>query len=315
LSKLKKVLIDAGIELMFDLPQLRAFVALAEELHFGRAAVRLHMTQPPLSRQIQVLEHGVGAPLFTRSSRVVRLTPAGRFFLPEARAILRLAETAALSVRRIAQGALGQIAIGFTAAAGYDCLPGIVGLCRNHIPGVELQLKEMVSSVQIEALTAGRLDLGLLRPPVGRDGLLWRPVQAEPLWAALPARHRLAAHERLKLRDFNDEDFVMYSPDDARYFYDLVAGIFSRAGVSPRFVQHISQIHSVLALVRAGLGVALVPRSAASLGYEGIVLRPIADLAPANPVELCLVWRKDHQNPALDQALGLIMREEVKPSA
>ncbi len=291
---------------MLDLRQLQGFVALAEELHFGRAAARLNMTQPPFSRQIQLLEHAVGAPLFSRSSRVVRLTPAGRSLLPEARTILRLAETAALSVHAVAGGTLGEIAIGFTAAAGYGYLPKIVALCRGGLPRVELRLKEMVTSAQIEALIAGRLDLGLLRPPVARDRLLWRVVETEPLHAALPARHRLASRPELTLQDLNHEDFVMYSPDEARYFYDLLAGIFSRARVAPRFVQHISQIHSVLALVRAGLGVALVPRGASSLRYEGIVLRPIADLVPVDPVELCMVWREDHDNPALTRALALI---------
>ncbi|WP_428374372.1 LysR family transcriptional regulator [Lichenicoccus sp.] len=291
---------------MLDLPQLRGFLVLAEELHFGRAAARLNMTQPPLSRQIQLLEHAVGAALFSRSSRVVRLTPAGRSLLPEARTILRLAENAALSVRAVAQGSLGDVAIGFTAAAGYGTLPKIVGLCRSSLPKIELRLKEMVTSVQIDALIAGRLDLGLLRPPVARDGLLWRVVEAEPLHAALPAQHRLAMRSQLTLQDLNHEDFVMYSPDEARYFYDLLVGIFSRARVSPRFVQHISQIHSVLALVRAGLGIALVPQGASSLRYEGIVLRPIVDLVPVDPVELCMVWREDHDNPALTQALALI---------
>lgn len=291
---------------MFDLTQLRLFVAVAEELHFGRAATRLNMTQPPLSRQIQLLEHGLGVALFSRSSRVVRLTPAGKSLLPEARTILRLAENAALSARRVAQGVQGEIAIGFTAAAGYSYLPKIVSICRDRLPGIELKLKEMVTAMQIDALSAGWLDLGLMRPPVAQDGLLWRKVESQPLRAALPAGHALCKHRALKLADFNNHDFVMYAPDESRYFYDLVAGIFARAGVNPHFVQYISQIHSILALVRSGLGLALVPQDAASLRYEGVELRPITDLAPANPVEFCFVWRKDHENPALARILDLI---------
>src|SRR5579859_6871760 len=130
---------------MFELSQLRCFVALAEELHFGRAAARMHMTQPPLSRQIQLLEHHIGAKLFARSSRIVRLTPAGRGFLPEAREILRLAESASLAARRVSRGEAGSVAIGFTASSGYRFLPGLILACRRELPDVDLILKEMVT--------------------------------------------------------------------------------------------------------------------------------------------------------------------------
>src|SRR5919206_4230100 len=147
---------------MFDLNQLRCFVTVAEELHFGRAAARLNMTQPPLSRQIQVLEHIIDAPLLERTSRSVRLTPAGRTFLPEARRILRLAESAVASTKRIARGEAGSIAIGFTAASGYSFLPRLITASRSRFPDVDLVLKEMVTADQLEALAAHRIDVGLL---------------------------------------------------------------------------------------------------------------------------------------------------------
>src|SRR5207245_8024630 len=149
---------------MFELQQLRCFVIVAEELHFGRAAARLHMTQPPLSRQIQMLEHHLSTQLLERSSRSVRVTRAGRVFLAEARAIIRLAENAALSARRVAQGDAGTVTIGFTAVSGYRFLPGLIATCRKRIPDVDLALKEMVTMEQIDALGSGRLDVALLRP-------------------------------------------------------------------------------------------------------------------------------------------------------
>jgi DNA-binding transcriptional LysR family regulator len=149
---------------MFELSQLRCFVATAEELHFGRAAQRLNMTQPPLSRQVQLLERILGVTLLDRTSRSVRLTPAGRAFLLEARRILRLAESAALATRRIASGDAGQIAIGFTAASGYNFLPQLVILSNARLPNADLTLREMVTREQVEALLTGRIDIGLVRP-------------------------------------------------------------------------------------------------------------------------------------------------------
>lgn len=151
---------------MLEINQLRCFVAVAEELHFSRAAERLHMTQPPLSRQIQLLEHSIGLPLFVRSNRMVRLTPAGRNLLPEARSILRLAEQARHSALRVGLGEEGRVVIGFTAVAGYQFLPDMLAGLRKALPGIDLQLREMVTAWQLEALEQGHLDLGLLRPPV-----------------------------------------------------------------------------------------------------------------------------------------------------
>ena len=157
---------------MFELSQLRCFVAVAEELHFGRAAERLHMTQPPLSRQVRLLEHQVGTELLERNSRSVRLTAAGRSFLPDAARILRLADEAAATARRVATGAAGALAIGFTATVGYGQLPALVSAVRAASPGVRLTLKEMVSGAQLAALDAREIDVGLLRPPVEHGELI-----------------------------------------------------------------------------------------------------------------------------------------------
>ncbi len=298
---------------MFDLNQLRCFVTVAEELHFGRAAARLNMTQPPLSRQIQVLEHIVDAPLLERTSRSVRLTPAGRSFLPEARRILKLAETASQVARRIALGKIGSLKIGYTAAASYGFLPDLIAACRARLPEVDFSLKEMVSGDQLEALASGQIDAGLLRPPIARPELATRRVLAEPLLAAVPRKHRLASAASVAIKDFDGEPFVMYSPYESRYFHDLLVAQFSRADILPRYVQHVGQIHSILAMVRAGLGVAIVPAAAANLKLADVKLKPLKLRTPA-PVELFMVWRREDENPLLP-ALVDIAADVAGPAA
>jgi DNA-binding transcriptional LysR family regulator len=307
-------LVYSGHASMFDLNQLRCFVTVAEELHFGRAAARLNMTQPPLSRQIQVLEHIIDATLLERTSRSVRLTPAGRSFLPEARRILKLAESASQVARRIALGKTGSLKIGYTAAAAYGFLPELIAACRARLPEVDFSLKEMVSGDQLEALASGQIDAGLLRPPIARPELATRRVVAERLLAAIPKKHPLANAPTISIKDFDDQPFVMYSPYESRYFHDLLVALFTRADVRPRYMQHISQIHSILAMVRAGLGIAIVPEAAANLRIADVKMRPLK-LRPPAPVELFLVWRRDHENPLLpslvEVASGLAARSSA----
>ena len=292
---------------MFELSQLRCFVAAAEELHVGRAAQRLNMTQPPLSRQIQLLERILGVTLLDRTSRSVRLTPAGRAFLLEARRILRLADNAALATRRIASGKAGSVAIGFTAASGYGFLPTLITRARAQLPNYDLVLQEMVTRDQVEALLTGRIDVGLLRPPIERQEFGAVRVVQEPLVGALPAGDPRLSRSRLTLQDFDGQPLIMYSPGGAQYFYDLLRTLFDQVGVSPIHVQHMSQIHSMLALVRAGLGAAVVPEAATYLHFDDVYFRPV-DTDPERPVELHLVWRKDNDNPALEGFLELCAR-------
>lgn len=292
---------------MFDLIQLRCFVAVADALHFGRAAQRLNMTQPPLSRQVQILERILEVRLFERTSRSVRLTPAGRSFLPEARRLLRLAEAAALSAKRTARGEAGSIALGFTAVSGYGFLSEFIADVRARLPDIDLELKEMVSADQVEALVGGRIDVGLLRPPVDRRAFKSFRVVREPLVLAVPSDHPLAAGPEPNLTDLDRQPLVMYSPYESRYFYDLLAAIFAEANVSPKYVQHMSQIHSILALVRAGLGAALVPKAAENLHFEGVVLRAI-DVGRADPVELYAAWQSQNTNPSMPLLLNLLAR-------
>lgn len=288
---------------MFTLAQLTGFVAVAEELHFTRAAERLNMTQPPLSRQIQLLENELGVQLLDRTNRTVRLTPAGRSFLIEARRILHQSEHAALAVRRVSTGEAGAIAVGFTAASAYSALGSLLETARTALPGVEILLRELVTRDQLGALGEGSLDLGLARPSATGPDLVSRPAVREGLVAALPAAHRLAAGTGpMRLADCTGEDFLMYSPIEARYFHELLVSVFRSAGVRPVFTQYLTQVHSMLALVNGGWGIALVPEGAARMRYGGIVFRPV-DLPDPQPVELNYVWRAGNDNPALQALL------------
>jgi DNA-binding transcriptional LysR family regulator len=284
---------------MFSLSRLSCFIAVAEELHFGRAAERLHMTQPPLSRQIQQLEAELGVQLIDRTTRSVTLTPAGVAFLPDARRILQLAESASSTVKRVPAGDLGTVVVGFTAASAHAVLPRLLDRTREQLPDVKLELREMVSSVQVEALMTGELDLGMARPPLNRPGLVSRPLLHEQLIAALPLEHPLAGITRqLTLSDLDGQDVIMYSPVQARYFNELLISTFTIAGTTPRYVQYVTQVHTMLVLVRSGIGLALVPASAATLHPDGVVFRSIGAFRE-RPVELDAVWRSDSTNPAL----------------
>lgn len=284
---------------MFELSQLRCFVAAAEELHFGRAAQRLNMTQSPLSRQIQLLERILDVTLLERDSRNVALTPAGRVFLIEARRIVRLAESAALSARRVAKGDAGKVAIGFTAVSGYSLVPQIVAQARASLPNIDLELREMVSSEQVEGLLTGLIDIGFVRPPIDRHEFDTACVLHEPLVVALPAGDPRQSLAELAPADFDGLPLIMYARQGAGYFHDMLVRLFDEAGASPVFVQHVTQIHSMLGLVQAGLAAAIVPESATGLHMGDIQFRRLAT-EPEKPVELHLAWRRDNANPALD---------------
>jgi DNA-binding transcriptional LysR family regulator len=288
--------------------QLESFVAVAEEQHFGRAATRLHITQPPLSRRIQLLEEQLGVDLFDRSRRAVKLTPAGRVFLVDARKILTLAQEAALSARRTPRGETGLVTIAFTASSAYTLLDKVVSAANTEFPHVELVLREMVSQAQLEALLAGTIDIGMIRPPVTGADIITRPLSTESLLAALPAEHRLATRKtQPSIEDFNGEQFIGYSPAEARYFHEILVGAFRAAHVRPVYAQYVTQIHTMLAMVKAELGIAMVPAAAAALHFDGVVLRPVLDV-PADLIELHMAWRRSNDNPAAKALLPVIKR-------
>lgn len=287
---------------MFTFVQLTHFVAVAEELHFGRAAERLRMTQPPLSRQIQLLEKEVGAELFDRSNRTVKLTRAGRAFLLDARRLLQQAERATLAVRRVSAGTGGVLRLGFTGASVHSGLPRVLAAARTALPDVDVELREMVTMDQVEALSEGALDLGMVRPPITRPDLTTRTFVREGLIAALPADHALAAETGpLPVTALHGVDMVMHAPVEARYFHDLITTVLHTAAVIPVITQYMTQIHSILALVNLGWGVALVPESATGMRFDQVVYRPLEGVP--TQVELDLVWRHGNENPAFTRLM------------
>lgn len=292
----------------FTLEQLRGFVAVADELHFGRAAARLKMTQPPLSRQIQKLERVVGAQLLERDNRRVTLTAAGEAFLVEARRLLSLADAAPELARRVSSGSHGVVRIGFTAASTYGTLGRLLNEVSRHLPDLHLDLQEMVTREQVAGLLAGEVDLGLARPPFDVDTFASRLLHREALLVAVPPWHRLLGLGRDAVAgDLAAERVVMHSPTRARYFYDLVVSMVPTA--SQNAVHTVSQVLTMLWLVAAGRGIAFVPASAARLSIEGVEFVRLETPVP-EPVELHLLWMRESRNPALAEVLALLERNE-----
>lgn len=294
---------------LFTLDQARSFVAVAEELHFGRAAERLNMTQPPLSRQIQKLERSVGVELLERDNRKVSLTAAGQAFLVDARRLVISAERAPLNARRIASGQFGELRIGFTAASGFSLLGPLLSEISTNLPNVHLELFEMVTGEQVAALQDGDIDMGLARPPFDEKALETQLLFSESLCIAVPTGHRLDLLPReILAEDLADEALIMHSPTKARYFYDLVV---RQIDIEHQNVVHtVSQILTMITLVAAGRGIALVPESAKLLGVEGVSYLRLED-AVEGAVELHAIWNKDVRNPALAK-LAQIVRDSQR---
>lgn len=294
---------------MFTLDQLRGFVAVAEELHFGRAAERLSMTQPPLSRQIQKLERTVGAQLLERDKRRVTLTAAGVAFLHEARRLLTLAAQAPQTARRISEGSTGTVRIGFTAASTNSALVDVLDTMTAALPGVAVDLAEMVTREQLGALDREEIDLGLARPPFDPELYSSHPLVREDLIVAVHADHRLARRGRaVTLDEIAAEPLIVHSPTQARYFSDLVV---RHIPIDHARVQHtVSQILTMLWLVAGRRGIAFVPESARRLNIDDVRFLPIEGL-PSDLVELHLLWRSDHQNPALRRAIHVLTRADA----
>src|SRR5881394_2288607 len=287
-----------------ELWQLRYFMAVAERLHFGRAAEALHISQPPLSRAIRALEEELGVTLFARTRRKVELTPEGARLLEETRRLTGQLERTVHELRAMASGQHARLRIGFVSLADYGgVLPELLKGYKGAHPAVQLSLREMLSPDQAAALHAGELDFGLLLPPVAGGARLEHiVVQRESFVVALPAKHRLAhARRRVRLRELAGEPFVMIPRQIAPRLYDIVAQLAAQAGMSLNVAQEAIQMQTVVSLVSSGLGAAVVPASVANLGRRGVVYRELADRHPR--LDLWLAWRRG--------ALGEASREFV----
>jgi DNA-binding transcriptional LysR family regulator len=295
-----------------ELRHLRYFVAVAEELHFRRAAERLHMAQPPLSLQIAQLEEEIGCRLFDRSDRRrVRLTPAGESFLEEARPLLDRVQHAVESARRAQAGEIGTLTVGLTSSMAYGVVPGLVRTFRKQNPGVAIRLLEMTTAQQERALLDRRLDLGFCYPPLEHDGFRTAVVQEERLTLAVPESHPLARHREVRLRSLGPEAFLSFPRSLSPGLYDLILSACRQAELTPKFAQEATQLQTIIALVAAGLGVAIVPESMAALQRTGVVYRRLAGTRVR--VRTIAVWRAAGPFPAMNRLVALAQKERTRP--
>jgi DNA-binding transcriptional LysR family regulator len=301
------------VSIVITLDQVRSFVAVAEELHFGRAAERLQMTQPPLSRQIQKLEKTIGARLLERDNRRVALTGAGQAFLDEAYRLLNLVEGAGDLARRVDAGAAGVVRIGFTAVSAISILGPLVRQVTKELPGVEVILSERVTGAQVDGIRRGELDIGLARPVFDTSLLSSTVILREPLMAAVPAAHPLARSTTpLTPTDFDGQAVISYHPQQSRYFHELTVRFLASA--HPRIEQRVQQVLTAMLLVAAESGVALVPASAASLGVAGVAFLPLdhgggdtrLDADAERPIELHAIWSRGAVSPVVRRVLEVV---------
>lgn len=302
----------------------RQFLAVAEELHFGRAAQRLHLTQPPVTQAIAQLEQTLGVRLFDRTRRRVALTSAGEALLPEVRELLARAQALPARARAAAAGELGRVRLAFVSTVGFERLPTWVRDFHAQSPGVALELVEATGDAQLEAFARGEIDAGLMLHAPGQApaGLSRVTVSQEPFVLSLPARHPLARAPRLTLRDVLDEPLVMFPRRILPSLHDAVFDLYREQGVAPVVAQEAIQMQTIVNLVWGGIGVAWVPASVMQFRRAGVVYREAAQFAPvgrkALRLPLCetsLVWPSGNEAPALLRFVAFVRRRLAEEAA
>ncbi len=283
--------------------QLRYFLAVAGELHFGRAAQRLNMAQPPLSAQIKQLETDLGVLLFERTKRRVALTAAGKVLQTEAKQILQALELARQKTQQAGRGEAGQLTIAFVSSAMYSVLPPWLSAFRKQYPEVELTLQEATTTEQLEGLQAHRLDIGFVRPPVSHNNIGSKTVWQEPLLVALPEAHPLSQHNEIAIAHLANEEFILTLRPSATDLYDKIMAFCQQANFSPNVVQTAEQLQTVLGLVAAQLGIAILPAAAQKLRREGVCYRQFVETAPTT--ELVMIWREEEGSAVLENFLTI----------
>ncbi len=293
-----------------DLRHLVYFQAVVQTRHFGRAAALLHISQPPLSIAIRQLEERLGLRLLERGRAGVSLTPPGRALADELDSLLPRFPQAFERVQATGRGEAGHLRVGFVTPAEYSFLPECLREFRTLAPGVRLTLREMTTDAQAESLADGSLDAGFVLPPLPRGGLQWAPVFRDTLVAALPASHPLAAKRRIKAVDLAGSPLVIFPREKATGLHDDILGWFAAMGATPQIGQEAIQMQTILSLVAAGLGVAVVPASLRNLGRVGVEYRALAGDVPV--VEIGLAWRAPAHGAALARFLDHVL---AKPYA
>jgi DNA-binding transcriptional LysR family regulator len=292
-----------------ELRHLRSFLAVAEELPFGRAAARLHISQPPLSQQIRRLEDEIGARLFRRTNRRVQLTPAGRAFLAEARQTIASAERAVGAAQRAERGQLGELIVGYVTSATYGPLPDVIRAFRSRLPEVELKLRNLRSVHQSQALLERRIDVGLVRPHAADSRLVYERLWREPMVAALPSDHPLAHRAAVDISELAPDIFLIAPAEDTVAWHDEVLALCRRAGFTPRVDDGVADVQGAIALVAAGLGIHPVPATLQRFRRRGVVYRPLRPRSLR--IELGLAWRRDDDS-ALAQQFRRVAHETAR---
>ncbi|RST56748.1 LysR family transcriptional regulator [Variovorax sp. MHTC-1] len=306
-------------EVWVDLRAWRQFLAVAEELHFGRAAARLHMTQPPVTQAIAQLEKALGVLLFDRTRRRVALTPAGEALLPEVRELLARAQALPVRARAAAAGEVGRVRLAFVSTIGFERLPAWVREFRLRCPEVALELVEATGDVQLEAFARGEIDAGLMlhSPGFAPPGLERLAVSEEPLVVALPAKHPLARMPKLPLAEVLAEPLVIFPRRIVPSLHDAIFGLYHAAGLVPRVAQEAIQMQTIVNLVWGGLGVAWVPESVTQFRRAGVVYRAASEFAPSGRrktavlpgCETSLVWPGHADNSALARFVRFVQEQ------
>jgi DNA-binding transcriptional LysR family regulator len=297
-------------EFAMDIRAMACFVAVAEELHFRRAADRLHLTQPSLSQRIRALEHEIGADLFARDRRSVTLTPAGAAFLDPARRVIENARIAKERALRAVRGEVGHLRLGFTVIAFYGMLPEAVQVFRRRYPDVQVELVEM-NSLSLEAsLVTGAIDLAILHPPLGHPDLVVHPLPDEPLMLALPESHPLAAMKEIPIAALDGEPMLIAPRSIGPSIYDRMIALFQAQGATPRVVQEVTPMTTLSGLVAAGTGIGFVTRGLSNQPRPGVCYRPVTPTPPSLP--MAASWLKPELAPTgrcfLDEVLALYSR-------
>ncbi len=299
-----------------EMRQLRYFIAVAEELHFTRAALRLHIGQPPLSHAIQTLEADLGALLFERTKRWVRLTEAGKLFLLDARRILALSDQAAETARRAQRGEAGELRIGFTFSTPLTPLfASVINRYRQQFPAVTLTLHEMATLPQLDAIGQRKLDLGFIRPPEAAlpDTLSITRLREDPLVLVLPSAHPLAAKASIGMAELAGAPFVMYPPSAGTGIYPQIFRLCRAAGFAPNIAQEAGEASTIIGLVAAGCGVSVLPGSFDRIHMDGVCYRPIADAGAST--SLLLAQRKGEHAPLADAFVALALEAAGTPES
>lgn len=285
-----------------ELRHLRYFVTLAEELHFGRAAERLHIAQPPLSQQIRQLETELGFELFHRTKRKVQLTEAGQVFFDEVQQIFKQLEQAIQIGRQTSRGEMGQLVVGFVSSAPYNILPRILRTFRSSVPEVRLELHELTTNEQFRWLRESRIDVGFVRPPV-EDTFNFETIFQESLVVALPDTHLLANNNNVSLRSLKSEPFILFPRLLAPGLYDLIISLCQQAGFSPNVTQEAIQMQTIVSLVAGGLGIAIVPESLQNLQRTGVVYKIIQEPTPKTAI--AIIWRQNDRSATVQKFLEI----------